>query len=854
MTLTRPAIFVPQCTGVSFLDQICNDNSISDQREPFYASTSPQIYALASCTVIAYLLVVMLFITPRTFFVGGQGGGARFLGGRGIMRGSYGSPSIISVGNRPWLQKFAALSVAASLTIASADTFKIAEQQYNSGFTDSRGLVDQVAASLEIRIVRVISTTFLWLAQVQTLIRLFPRHKEKVVIKWLGFALIVLDTIFTTLNNFVHDGTRTRPRSFQDAIPALSYLFELSISFIYASCVVYYTISKRRFAFFHPKMRNICLVALMSLTAVLIPIVFFVLDISKPNVAGWGDYVRWVGAAAASVVVWEWVERIEALERDERKDGVLGREIFDGDDMLEITSAEELDYARKDNGYPRGKPGSGEGEESGTSSWWADRHRFHLRTRIPFHSNRESSGSQPKGIMARIIPPPPAVTPVSRADTTSAASTVYNVRYHPVIAPSPPVATNNRDFSANLPKEVLVASTGNSAQPSSDKAANRQDSAVHCASSAIQPQLLWRSMPNPFKRRRGSPPAEVAGAQKADVAAPSQRSLSSLGARKTMNVRSRLDKFAGAQHEKLKNRARGHEIRTADLPVTVIPARSHGQRTWSPEDMELGNPVSQATASRSQDDLQANESRTADASQETTERNSSLEGPTVNITAAPLHRSQIGIAQSTLPVTPTTGSTTLFSDDLLRSPQYLFQALPSDGRSDASPSTSAGSSSPRDRPVEVTVRPGPVVSKRGTLTIEEVGQRAPQPQQLTSDSHCIQPTEASNAGTKNARDSERSTPPSSVISAGSGRPEQHGGNTGIANRSRSREDLKAGGGSPLITTRPSFATQQNDSRSDPDSDISPLRSTSSARDVASVVEASSAEPTQGPTARSKTKE
>jgi len=64
--------------------------------------------------------------------------------------------------------------------------------------------------------------------------------------------------------------------------------------------------------------------------------VFFVLDISKPDVAGWGDYVRWVGAAAASVVVWEWVERIEALERNDKKDGVLGREIFDGDEMLEV--------------------------------------------------------------------------------------------------------------------------------------------------------------------------------------------------------------------------------------------------------------------------------------------------------------------------------------------------------------------------------------------------------------------------------------------------------------------------------------------------------------------------------------
>ncbi|KAL8779061.1 MAG: hypothetical protein Q9213_007128 [Squamulea squamosa] len=342
VTLTQEAVFQPYCTARPDLN---TTNLPFDEKDPFYSSTIPLSYAIGAVTVVSYLLVIILFITPRTFFVSGSGGGGGFLGQRGMFSGAPGASSVIGVGGRPWLQKVAALSVAISLTIASVDTFRVAQHQYNKDYSDAHLLTQEVVSSVELRIVRVMSETFLWLAQAQTLIRLFPRHKEKVIIKWAGFVLIGFDTIFSILNNFVSGTTRSAPRKFQDAVPALSYLFTFCLSLIYAAWILYYSLSKRRFAFFHPKMRNICLIALLSLVAVLIPVVFFVLDISIYDVAGWGNYVRWVGAAAASVVVWEWVERIEALERDERKDGILGREIFDGDEMLDVTPSSAMTWS-----------------------------------------------------------------------------------------------------------------------------------------------------------------------------------------------------------------------------------------------------------------------------------------------------------------------------------------------------------------------------------------------------------------------------------------------------------------------------------------------------------------------------
>ena len=603
LTLTQNAVFRPECTGGVPIDPSTGGSAVVDLRDPFYASTSPQIYVTAAATVLSYMLVIMLLITPRTFFVGEAGVGGGFLGRRGMLSGASGSTSVVGIGRRPWLQKVAALAVAVSLTMATADTFKVAERQYNVGYLDASALTDEVVGGLEIRIAKVISYTCLWLAQVQTLIRLFPRHKEKVIIKWTGFALIVLDTIFSILDNFVDDTSRVRPRRFVDAIPALSYLFDLALSLLYAACVIYYSLSKRRFAFFHPKMRNICLVAVLSLTAVLIPVVFFVLDLSKPNVAGWGDYVRWVGAAAASVVVWEWVERIEAMERDERKDGILGREIFDGDEMLEVTPSEEVNWphGRRGPGTSGGKGGDG----GVTTTGWGGMTNVanHTsRSRLPphygqYHHRTEArdrryavtvTGAVGPSTASHGYPPTPplaAASPVSRADTTSAASTIYVIHHHPVSEPTPTIPEavtpgikegNGRNQAARS----LLESTRQTPKHGTDNNPSQAPMEAKTTTQRIQSVSRWQNVTNPFKRRRASPPFEVSGVTSRATEPRSSGNNQS--------------QFRSGSHPLGRLRIRrGPRSPDAPTPVVIIPAQPRG-RVWSPaisEYVEITTPV-----------------------------------------------------------------------------------------------------------------------------------------------------------------------------------------------------------------------------------------------------------------------
>lgn len=586
ITLSYDATFQPACTDTSatVLSTTDGASSVTDLRDPFYASTLPQLYALAATTVTSYMLFIVLLITPRTFSHGGPGAGPVILGRQGFTNGPSGNSSAIGIGGRPWLQKVASLTVAISLTVATAVTFHIAEQQYDLGYMDATALENEVYNGTVLKVIRVISDTFLWLALAQTLIRLFPRQKEKVIIKWTALALISLDLLFSILNNFVYSGS-TRPRTFVDAIPALSYLFQLAINLLYCAWVMYYAITKRRYAFYHTQMRNICLVALLSLVAVLVPVVFFVLDISRPNVAGWGNYVRWVGAAAASVVVWEWVERIEALERNDKKDSVLGREVFDGDEMLEVTPSSELHWPR------RLRRNEGRGDEGGMATGSASAawpgvanvaaHRYARRqdveanslARIQARTDTAMPLSQDSNSPIWPARPPAVASPVSRTNTTSAESSNYAVHYHApqTATPRTPGSTVNSSAPSQTPsppRHPQQPQNSSSATPNPQSRPSR----IPANGQAFALQLFHRN--NPFKRHGHAPPAEVSAqmlsAPPADASAPAT------------GFKDRVAYFAAAKAEKFKEKRTVDRVAEA-MPVTVIPAPVRAREMLSAE-------------------------------------------------------------------------------------------------------------------------------------------------------------------------------------------------------------------------------------------------------------------------------
>jgi hypothetical protein len=300
--------------------------------------------------------------------------------------------------------------------------------------------------------------------------------------------------------------------------------------------------------------------------------------------------VRWVGAAAASVVVWEWVERIEALEREEKRDGILGREVFDGDDTLEV-NASEFPWFRqrrnhKDDSDNRGGGGGG-GRQQESHGWTSvstmggqarGRGHAHHAGRRNQHQWRQQNAQQTTagpigGVMAPLWPsrPPATATPISRTDTASAASTVYAVRYQPA-------------------SESMTRTPDLQIQPAADSAPQSSPSRSHAplgdsVSTSTPPGQTERSshiMFPPIQR-----PADLELGQAVPQDQQTQSGQTNAGSRPedsgTLTVgrlrdefgrwdlRARFEDFAANQADRIRERLRPTS-NTESLPVMVIPA------------------------------------------------------------------------------------------------------------------------------------------------------------------------------------------------------------------------------------------------------------------------------------------
>ena len=189
------------------------------------------------------------------------------------------------------------------------------------------------------------------------------------------------------------------------------------------------------------------------------------------------------------------------------------------------------------------------------------------------------------GAVQTLTVPRPTVSPPSRSDTASAASTVYAIRYHNVTSPSPVVLDAPDEAlehkNTREAPQVPPGTSSSSTESSNDKevipiAPGQEVTPRPSDTPATQNRPFWASVSHPFKRRRAEPPAEIAGAQ---VASGMRRSPID----RAYNMKDRFGAFAKVQRDKMQGR--NEEDPNASLPVMVIPAPKGEGRTWSPDDV-----------------------------------------------------------------------------------------------------------------------------------------------------------------------------------------------------------------------------------------------------------------------------
>src|SRR5579859_8155539 len=147
-------------TGTSSVSNLTISGG-SNLHDPFFASVTPQTFALAGATIASAILLILLFLSRN---------------------------------RKPWVQKIAVLSMTVSLVTYMVVSVNMLEDQYSQGRYDADALRG-VNQGMVCKIFAYVAELMILLAQVQTLMRIFPRKRDKVIIKWTGLCLIALTMI-----------------------------------------------------------------------------------------------------------------------------------------------------------------------------------------------------------------------------------------------------------------------------------------------------------------------------------------------------------------------------------------------------------------------------------------------------------------------------------------------------------------------------------------------------------------------------------------------------------------------------------------------------------------------------------
>jgi len=239
-----------------------------------------------------------------------------------------------------------------------------------------------------------------------------------------------------------------------------------------------------------------------------------------------------------------------------------------------------------DGGESGGGSKSGNVSSSGSRMWptmssMATRYRSRSRTRDNATREDTGTGEVPRNERTTIrflqpplwpARPPHAVTPVSRTETTSADSTVYAVRYHPLTettsrsSPPPPPSRGARSRSSSSASDQSHNNDG--VEPRSAITPEPSVTASQAPSSSANNG--WRAImqANQLFRRATTRSTTSGDAPRSPGHDRRPHHDNDAG---RWDLRARLEDFTVSQAEKLRERIRPTPD-TERLPVTVIPA------------------------------------------------------------------------------------------------------------------------------------------------------------------------------------------------------------------------------------------------------------------------------------------
>ncbi|CAI4049555.1 hypothetical protein N7582_004696 [Saccharomyces uvarum] len=223
------------------------------------------------------------------------------------------------------LLRIASFIASLNLTIFIIKVLRKLEKEHNQyGIVRAHSIIHLFSDDMTFVVLDFLATLMFQFCQVGIVIRLFQRAQEKRIIFFVGVVLVMTANILWVIPPFSNHANGHK-KNWQILRPFV-YLFRIAIATSYASIVIYHIWQKKKLWF---KCNQMGLLTLLTFLVLLLLPGFFLADVANLWISDLGDVFNTTCYVTSTVITWEWLDRLNVLERKEEAQSILGRPIFE---------------------------------------------------------------------------------------------------------------------------------------------------------------------------------------------------------------------------------------------------------------------------------------------------------------------------------------------------------------------------------------------------------------------------------------------------------------------------------------------------------------------------------------------
>lgn len=228
------------------------------------------------------------------------------------------------------LLKLGSLIASINLAITLTNLIYMLRDEYNHlGIAGKHCVMEFFEYDTTFITLDFISTFLLQCCQTFILMRTFGRKQEKQVIFGVGISLSLISNLLWVIpkyHDIVHGFSQQNENDNWELLPPFVYMFKIVIAASYASLIINYMISKRRLCF---QTLQLTFMTHLALFVVLLLPGFFIADLANYWIYELSELFNTTCYVSCTYVVWEWLERLDIIQKREQAQSILGRAIYE---------------------------------------------------------------------------------------------------------------------------------------------------------------------------------------------------------------------------------------------------------------------------------------------------------------------------------------------------------------------------------------------------------------------------------------------------------------------------------------------------------------------------------------------